>query len=42
MESFTGNMSQLFWANERPTMLFWVLIIFVLSLTVYLIVAAIY
>jgi hypothetical protein len=42
MEAFTTAVRQLFWSNERPTMLFWVLMILVLSLIVYILVATIY
>ena len=40
--SFTSSIVELFWSNSRPTMLFWVLMIFTLSLIVYLVVAAVY
>jgi len=36
------NVSQLFWSNNQPTMLFWLLIILLLSLTVYILVAFLY
>jgi hypothetical protein len=42
MESFTAGVRQLFWSNDRPTLLFWVLTIFVLSLIVYLVTAYVY
>jgi len=42
MESFTSNVGQLFWSNDRPTMLFWLLVILLLALTVYLLVAYVY
>jgi hypothetical protein len=42
MESFTAALSQLFWTNERPTMLFWILIVFTLALIVYLVTAYVY
>ena len=40
--SFTSSIVELFWSNSRPTMLFWVLMIFTLALIVYLVVAAVY
>jgi len=42
MESFTSSVGQLFWSNDRPTLLFWILIILLLSLIVYFIIAYVY